>query len=199
MADKKVALTPKGFTLAERMLELEFNGATKADSYAQAMREFGMRRREVMSNSNNLESWRAFANYAIGRGRYHDAQVAYYYLIAREPDHHDAYNQLAWLLLTVDDSTFRDPPRALALAEEAYALAPLPHIIDTLAEAAFQNGDHARAIRLEKEAIAHAESEDDRAFYQGQLARFERGPEMAPTAVEATPTIPSAPPDLPRD
>jgi tetratricopeptide (TPR) repeat protein len=161
------------------------------------MREFGMHRREAMSNSNDLEGFRRLARHALQLGRFHDAQVCYYYLIAREPGNAQAYNELAWLLLTADDPLFRDAPRALTLAERAYALAPLPFIADTLALAAYQNGDRERAIRLEQHALEHAASEEEREVYRQQLAVFQRGPyvppEQAPPPDEATPTVPAAP------
>jgi tetratricopeptide (TPR) repeat protein len=162
------------------------------------LREFGMHRREVMGNSNDLEGFRRLARHALQLGRYHDAQVCYSYLIARLPDHAEAYNELAWLLLTADDSLFRDAPRALTLAEKAYALAPLPFVADTLALAAYQNGDRDRAIRLEQHALEHAASEEERELYRQQLAVFQSGPYVPPEQAlspdEATPTVPPAPP-----
>jgi hypothetical protein len=37
-----VSLTTKGKAMIERMLELHHNGATEAEAYAQATREFGV-------------------------------------------------------------------------------------------------------------------------------------------------------------
>jgi len=117
--------------------------------------------------------WADYANTAAAQHRYAEAVLAYRHLIARDPDNAELLNDLAWMLCTAEDAVARDPVQALELAELAYALDPGPHITDTLAEAAFQNGDAARAVALEEEALAKIGG--DAGFYRQQLEKFRAG------------------------
>ena len=116
-------------------------------------------------------AWLAYANLADAQGRHGEAVLAYRHLIARDPGNPELLNALAWLYCTASDQATRDPLQALALAEQAYASSQEPHITDTLAEAAFQNGDVQRAIALEEDALRRAAGNPD--FYRQQLAKFQ--------------------------
>ena len=58
------------------------------------------------------------------------------------------------------------------LARQAASLDPSPHVLDTLAECYFVNGDIPAAIHYEQKAIAMAEDNLD--YYRQQLARFKK-------------------------
>lgn len=133
-------------------------------------------RRRAGENPHDLGAWRSWADAAARAGNETEAIVALQYLIARRPEDPRLLNRLAWLLLTADQAHARDPRQAIVLAERAYALSTAPNITDTLAEAAFQNGDAARAVRLEEQALAAVEGGDG--FFRRQLARFRAGLEQ---------------------
>ena len=88
------------------------------------------------------------------------------------PRHARALNNLAWLYATCEETSYRDPERALVLAKRAAALEREAHVLDTLAESYFINGDIEAALATEKEALAIAKK--DKSYYQEQIARFEK-------------------------
>jgi hypothetical protein len=73
--------------------------------------------------------------------------------VADVPRDSVALNNLAWLYLTTSDSSLRNPQRGLELALRAVELSRAPQILDTAAEARFQTGEPAEAVKLEQEAI----------------------------------------------
>lgn len=79
-------------------------------------------------------------------------------------------NNLAWLLLTSEDSTLRDPIRALNLARTAATIQPKGYILDTLAMAYWANGFIEEAITSERQAIFADPGQ--RRYYQAQIERF---------------------------
>jgi tetratricopeptide (TPR) repeat protein len=81
------------------------------------------------------------------------AKLAYELLVADVPRDSVALNNLAWLYLTTSDSSLRNPQRGLELALRAVELSRAPQILDTAAEARFQTGEPAEAVKLEQEAI----------------------------------------------
>jgi len=96
------------------------------------------------------------------------------HFVATRPESADGLNQLAWLLLTADTPKLRDPLRALELATKAAKLTRYKNaaILDTLAEACFQNGDIENAIKHERAAAAMYTQ--NREFYVRQLEKFNR-------------------------
>jgi tetratricopeptide (TPR) repeat protein len=135
-------------------------------------------RQRAGANHDSLFDWRHYANSARRFGYSTDAVVAYHHLIARRPDDAELLNSLAWLYCTADDLHARDPVQALALAERAYAISQTPGITDTLAEAAFQNGDTERAIALEEEALSRV-GDQNQDFFRRQLEKFKRAAERS--------------------
>ena len=103
-------------------------------------------------------------------GELEQATLTYEKIIAIDPDHSMSLNNLAWILLTATDESLRDEGRALGLAKRAVALERSAVYLDTLAEAYYQNGYAADALRTIKEAIALAK--DKREYYEKQLQKF---------------------------
>jgi Zn-dependent protease with chaperone function len=89
------------------------------------------------------------------------------------PNDPEVINGLAWMLATARDSDLRDPEEALALASEAVAMKPEPHIWDTVAEAYYVNGEYARAAAAARSALA-AGPKERRYYFQAQIERFAR-------------------------
>lgn len=94
------------------------------------------------------------------------------------PDNTEALNNLAWLLLTAQEPTLRNPEKALLLAAKAAAKTRTPHVLDTLATAHWANGNRAEALAVEEEALARAGAH--REFYRGQMEKF-RTTEYSPS------------------
>jgi Zn-dependent protease with chaperone function len=103
-------------------------------------------------------------------GRLEKAIRAYERVIALDPSRAEALNNLAWILVTAPDEGLRDRKRGLMLAKEAVKLERSPYILDTLAEAYYQNGLVPEAIDVIKEAIS--KTTDNRDYYEGQLRKF---------------------------
>jgi Zn-dependent protease with chaperone function len=106
-----------------------------------------------------------------GRGRLAEAAAAYEQAIALDPRQARALNNLAWLYATSQDPALRRPERALALARRAAALDPAPHVLDTLAESYYVNGNLADAVATGRRALAAA-APGDRPYFEAQLEKF---------------------------
>jgi tetratricopeptide (TPR) repeat protein len=108
------------------------------------------------------------------------AKLTYELLIADVPRDPGALNSLAWLYLTTNDPAVRNPQRGLELALRAVDISRAPQILDTAAEARFQSGQPAEAVKLEQEAIdtlPRFTGFDDKRFtkiLQEQLEKFQK-------------------------
>lgn len=95
------------------------------------------------------------ATAAISRGDLAEAETRLRELVARHPRHALALNNLAWVLTT------SGKPGAVAFAERAVqALPSHPGIHDTLAMALAAEGQPARALEIQKKALARAPDDD---------------------------------------
>jgi len=98
------------------------------------------------------------------------AITAYDKALELEPSNPKLLNNLAWLLLTSDDQTLRNPKRALEMARLAGMQAPAGHILDTLATAYWANGFSEKAIKTEQQAIFADPGEGK--YYREQIQKF---------------------------
>ena len=106
------------------------------------------------------------------------ARDSYEQALRLAPDNTEALNNLAWLLLTAQEPTLRNPEKALLLAEKAAAKTRTPHVLDTLATAHWANGNREEALALEAEALARTGRNQE--FYRGQMEKF-RTTEYSPS------------------
>jgi cellulose synthase operon protein C len=91
------------------------------------------------------------AGVALAAGKYELAETRFRRVLKTQPEHSAAMNNLAWLLVKRGDSG------ALALAEAANARVPnRPAFMDTLAAALAANGQAARALEVQKQAVERA-------------------------------------------
>jgi len=95
---------------------------------------------------------------------------AYEKSIDLKPDNPHVLNNLAWLYATCDDKNLRNPERALNLALKAADLEESPHILDTLAECYYINGQLEEAVSTESYALRIAKKE--RLYFENQLKKF---------------------------
>jgi tetratricopeptide (TPR) repeat protein len=125
---------------------------------------------EDAMRSNSVMLLQTLADVHVRRREYAEAISTFQRGVIRAPANRELLNNFAWLLLTAEDFWYRDPARALPLAERAYRLKAVPHVIDTLAEACYQTGDYQRAVQLEEQALALRPG--DSLLYQRQLQKF---------------------------
>ncbi|MDR2549680.1 MAG: M48 family metalloprotease [Desulfobulbus sp.] len=95
---------------------------------------------------------------------------AYERALALAPLNAELNNNLAWLLVTAQDKSVRDPEQALSLAHTAALLKEHGYVLDTLAMAYWANGLAEEAVATELKAIRL--DPDNKAYYQGQIERF---------------------------
>ncbi len=98
------------------------------------------------------------------------AVEAYQRALQLSPDNAEVNNNLAWLLLTAQDESLRDPKRALELAQASARLKEHGYILDTLAVAYWANNRIEEAMLAERRAIRL--DPRNRPYYQRQMEKF---------------------------
>lgn len=121
----------------------------------------------------------AFANRGYARkqlGQFQAAIDDYQEAIRLDPDASQPCNDLAWLLATCRDDSFRDAKRALTNAQRACELTRFrdADCLDTLAAAYAAGGDFARAGAFAQQALELAKN-DARRPIESRLALFRAG------------------------
>ncbi len=115
--------------------------------------------------------WHQFhGDLLVGRRQYEEAIKAFELSLQLNPENPETLNNLAWLLLTVETRALLDPVRALELAQHAVEIQARSHILDTLAEAYWQNGLVEKAIETAERALKGSSS--NRGYYRQQLQKF---------------------------
>lgn len=148
-------------------------GATQQDtSEAQLKVMTRMARNKLQQDPHNARLHFLLGNLYYEQEKLREAITSYQASIRLEPDNAEALNNLAWLYVTAADNRFHRPGKALELALQAARLAPLPHILDTLAECYFALGRYREAIETIRAAIALGP--EDSAYYEKQLQKFEK-------------------------
>ncbi|MCX8043706.1 MAG: M48 family metalloprotease [Desulfobacterota bacterium] len=128
--------------------------------------------KKVAADPDNASLLLLLANIYYELKHYGAAEEYYLKVLGLEPDNAEALNNLAWLYATAQDERFYNPKEALRLATRAAELDPQPHILDTLAESFFINGDCDSAV--ETINVALQQHPKDIAYYTRQLKKFER-------------------------
>jgi len=88
-----------------------------------------------------------------------------------------AQNEIAWLLATYPDPEVRDGRSAVTYAEKAVAATSRANAsyLDTLAAAYAEAGDFAKAVTVQKEAMALLRTEKEIQDYASRLKLYESG------------------------
>lgn len=126
--------------------------------------------RQVAEEPRNLDPQMNLAMVYHQTGKFPEAIRTYERILAQEPTHAAALNNLAWLLVTSEQTEINNPQRGLQLAKRAVALQKTDVFLDTLAEAYYVNGFEKQAVKTIKEAIELATENEE--YYQGQLEKF---------------------------
>jgi len=98
------------------------------------------------------------------------AIAAYDKALILEPSNPKLLNNLAWLLLTSDDLSLRNPEKALDLARLAAIQVPAAYVLDTLATAYWANGYIQKAIETGK--LALFTDPEGGEYYRAQIHKF---------------------------
>ena len=100
-------------------------------------------------------------------------------MMADYPEDYTLKNNIAWLYATSEELSFRDPERAISLAQSALLLAPSDyHVWSTLAEAYYIDGQYNKATRAAEQALQLAQQKNSDAGslqeYGEQLTKCRR-------------------------
>ena len=134
--------------------------------------------REIEKHPQNPNLYKVLGDLYYETGNLSGVQQAYEASLKLNPENPHVLNNLAWLYATAEDPRFRNPARALDLAKAAVGLLEEPHILDTLAECYFVNGQYAKALETAQHALRLAR--ENRTYYQEQVEKFRK--EAGPSA-----------------
>ncbi len=130
---------------------------------------------EIEKTPDHAGLYYDLASVYLNKKEFAKAINAYKHALWLQPDFPEALNNLAWLLATCDENKFRDPEEALRLALAAAELNPQPHILDTLAESYYVNGEYRSALLAGRQALQVAVENLD--YYREQVDKFRRAAE----------------------
>ena len=122
---------------------------------------------EVTARADKLAEWRAELT------QWYRGQIDEYRRAAESGDAQGLI--VAWLLATCEDAAVRDGPTAVTYAVRAVAATNRkdPLLLDTLAAAYAETGDFEKAVGVEKEAMALAQSDSLREDFASRLKLYE--------------------------
>lgn len=114
--------------------------------------------------------------YESGDGTPKDAkQAVYWYRKAADQGSADQLNNVAWAFATSSEPGVRNPEAALEYAQKAVKAEvdnPRPHILDTLAEAYYVNGQYKNAVQTEQRALGLVAAKE-KETYVASLAKYQ--------------------------
>lgn len=126
--------------------------------------------REIDRTPDNPNLYSTLGDLYYSDKNYAKTIKAYEQSLMLEPDNPHILNNLAWLHATCEVQKFRDPKKALYLAEKAAKLDKSPYILDTLAESYYANGRFEEAVEAEIRALDLVVK--NRRYYEKQLRKF---------------------------
>jgi len=126
---------------------------------------------QMATDRNNPDLYQLLGDIFLSEENYDQTINAYENAIRLNPNHIQALNNLAWLYATSEDKTWKNPQRALELAERAALLSRESYVLDTLAESYYVNGDIQGALTAANQALINAS--ENRAYYQQQVDKFQ--------------------------
>ena len=115
-----------------------------------------------------------------------------------QPGFAGPYNNLAWVLATCPEASFRNGPQAIALAQAANRLSGgnNPVMLKTLAAAYAEAGRFAEALAVARQAVELAAAQNNTALanaLQVQIGFYQADSPFRDTSQTVTPGSPSKP------
>lgn len=147
---------------------LHFNLPVDLISSAKGNRDVRVLTAQLQENPGDVALAWALANLHYGRQEYKKTVNLYNDILELAPNNVEVLNNLAWLLVTCEDSHIHDGPYALLLARRAVRLHRVPYILDTLAHVYWFLGRRQEAVEAEEEAVGLAKAAEQE-YYQRTL------------------------------
>jgi len=169
--DRKLVRSAAVFFLGLGLLihgAVQFRHSEKAQAWRQDI-QLHILEAELKLDEKRPELYMAYSGLLMQRQRYHYARLILEKGLRLAPNHPGIQNNLAWLYATAP-APYRNPQRALELAEKAAAQQPDPYVLDTLAEAYYVNGRYEEALAAIRQAIA--QKPDKISYYLEQEKKF---------------------------
>ncbi len=159
-------------SMVERGMLAEVNDLLVGNDYEKADERL---RAIIIQYPDLLPAKQMHAAVMISRQRYGEAIELLESINREHPGNAHILNNLSWLLSTATDPAFRNPARALQLAQDAVFIASEDyHVWNTLAEAHFRNANFDQAVKAMQHALDLAvrsgASESEMQLYQSQMA-----------------------------
>ena len=161
-----IQLDPQ-YAMAHNNLAVTLAGQGKLDQAMDSWRQAVV----CFRQANELDPPLALVHFNLGiafesQGKFDEAIADYRQAIAINPKNASAFNNLAWLLATANESRFRNPVEAVQLARTAVQLDPIDWgNWDTLSVAAYRAGDWETSLDARQEKLQrHPIATDDRLF-----------------------------------
>jgi len=126
--------------------------------------------KEIAKNPDRPELYRALGDIDYKWKKYSAAIENYTKALDLAPHDPETLNNLAWLYATCEDPSLRAPGLALVLARQAASVSPKAHILDTLAESYYVNGQLEMAVASARAALSAAG--ENRSYFKNQLYKF---------------------------
>jgi tetratricopeptide (TPR) repeat protein len=133
--------------------------------------------KKVASNPENTLYVFSLGNVYYELGNLKKAEACFNNALALNPNDPEILNNLAWLYATAQDKELYRPNKALELSQRAADLAPKAHILDTLGESYFINGQYEEAVHALELAIAARP--ENLPYYEKQFNKFKKYREEA--------------------
>ncbi len=129
-------------------------------------------RHQVLEHSEDMYSLSRAANIYGKIKKYNKAVGLYEKALSVGAPDAFLLNNYAWLLVTMDDISMRNPERAIELADKAVSMEKTPDRLDTLAEAYYVKGSFQRAVETINEAFSMETG--DIAYLKKQRRKFKK-------------------------
>jgi len=127
---------------------------------------------EIKKTPDDPTLYKLLGKVCLERKKFKKALISYHKSNALKPNDPEILNDIAWIYATCENHILRDYQKALEFALQAYNLSQSPHIIDTLAESYYVNGNFEKALELEKGIMTM--KVDDKSYYMKQIEKFEK-------------------------
>ncbi|MCP4345197.1 MAG: M48 family metalloprotease [Desulfobacterales bacterium] len=130
--------------------------------------------KEIEEKPGKANLYNMLGDIYLSRKNYEKTITVYEKAISIDPKNAHALNNLAWLFATCENMELRDSKRAVMLAQRAAAAdqTEAPHILDTLAESYYADGQFRKAVSVGKRALGLIKK--DRSYFKSQLEKFEK-------------------------
>lgn len=140
--------------------------------------QLGIVEQQLAKQPENTQIQAAYGGILFERGRYSEAESVWRAALGHDPQNSTILNNLAWLYAT-SPPPHRKPAEALRFALKAADIDPVPHVLDTLAEAYYANGRYEDAIDTIEEALIRQGAQPEKGadltdYFLQQKEKFEK-------------------------